>query len=83
MLTYKIINKKYNKLPVKIEEKTLRNKLCVDFIGPYKISRKGEEPLVLKSVTMLVPVTGWFEITQYSNEKSMSKAKLVETTWMV
>ena len=29
------------------------------------------------------PVTGWFEITQYNNNKSMTTENLVETTWLV
>ena len=59
------------------------NKLCVDIIGPYKIRRKGKETLILKSVTMIDPVTGWFEVTQYRDKKEMTIADLVETTWLV
>ena len=36
MSTYKTVNKKSGKLPDKIAEETLWNKLCVDLIGPYK-----------------------------------------------
>ena len=32
---------------------------------------------------MIYPVTGWFEITQYNKNKSMTIADLLETTWMV
>ena len=32
---------------------------------------------------MIDPVTGWFEVTQYRNNKLMKIANLVETTWMV
>ena len=56
------------------------NKLCVDIIGPYKIRRKWKETLILKSVTMIDPVTGWFEVTQYRDKKEMTIANLVETT---
>ena len=62
--------------------KTPWNKLYVDLIGPYKTRRKGKEPLILKAVTMIYPVTGWFEVTQYSNKKAMTIANLVETTWL-
>ena len=58
-------------------------KICVDIIGPYKIRMKGEYNLILKSVTMIEPVTGWFEITQYNNKKVMPIANLVETMWLV
>ena len=36
------INKKYGKLPAKLAEETLWNKLCVDLIGPYRIRIKGK-----------------------------------------
>ena len=32
---------------------------------------------------MIDPVTGWFEVTQYRDKKSMTIANLVETTWLV
>ena len=32
---------------------------------------------------MLDPVTGWFEIMQYNNKKTMKIANLVETMWLV
>ena len=75
--------KKYGALPAKLAEETPWNKLYVDIIGPYKIRRKGKEPLILKSVTMVNPVTGWCEVTQYSDKKAMTIANLVETTWLV
>ena len=55
---------KYSKLPAKLAEETLWNKICVELIGPYKILRKGKEPLILKVITRIDPVTGWFEVTQ-------------------
>ena len=68
--------KKYGKLPAKSAEETPWNKLCVDLIGPYRILRKGKEPLILKSVTMIEPVTGWFEVTQYNDKNAMTIRKL-------
>ena len=70
MPMYKTFNLKNGKLPYKLAEETPWNKLCVDLIGPYIICRKGKEPLILKVVTMIQPVTGWFEVTQYSNKKA-------------
>ena len=32
---------------------------------------------------MIDPVTGWFEKTQYNENKAMNISNLVETTWMV
>ena len=59
------------------------NKLCLDIIGPYKIRKKGRYPIILKTVTIIDPITRWFEITQYNDKKAMTIANLVETTWLV
>ena len=83
MSTYKTVNKKYGKVPAKLAEETTWNKLYVYLIGPYKIRRKGEEPIFLKAVTMIDPATAWFEITQHNDKKAMTVANLVGTTWLV
>ena len=64
-------------------EETPWNKLSVDLIGPYKIHRKGKEPLILKYITIIDYVTGLFEVTQYCDKKEMTIANLVETKWLV
>ena len=71
---------KYSKFPTKLVEETPWNKLCVYLIGPFKIRRIGKETLILKDVTTIDPITGWFEITQYNGKKAMTIMKLVETT---
>ena len=48
-----------------------------------KICIKEKDPLILKSVTMIYPVTWWFEVTQYHDKKVRTIAKLVETKWLV
>ena len=80
---YKTVNKKYCKLPAKLAEEIPWNKLCVDIIVPYKVRRKGRYHLILKSITIIDPVTGWSEIMQYNNKKAMVISILVETTWLV
>ena len=75
--------KKNGKLPAKLAEETPWNKLCVDIIVPYKIYRKGKDTLILKAVTMIDHVTGWFEVTQYSNKKATMTENLVENTWLI
>ena len=57
--------------------------MCVDLIGPYKIYQKGKDHLDLKYVTVIDPVTGQFEITQYNDKKAMTIANLAETKWSV
>ena len=74
---------KYGKSPANLADKTPWNKLSIDLLGPYIIRIKGKEPLILEAVTMIYPVTGWFEVAQYSNKKVMTITSLVETTWLV
>ena len=38
--------------------------------------KNGNEKKNLKTITMIDPVTGWFEITQYNNKRVISLAKL-------
>ena len=57
-------HKKYGHLPEKEAEAQPWDRLCVYIIGPYKIKRKGLEPLICRAVTMIDPATGWFEIQQ-------------------
>ena len=57
--------------------------MCVDIIGPYIKKRKvHKENLNIKAVTMIDPVTVWFEITEYNNTRAISTANLVETAWL-
>ena len=74
--------KKYGLLPPKEAEATPWDKLCVDLIGPYKIQRKGKKDLICKCVTMIDPATGWFEIQQYDDKKSVTVANIVEQEWL-
>ena len=77
----KLSNKKYRKLPAKLSEEIPWNKLCVDLIVPYILLQKGKrENLNIKSVTMIDPVTGWFEVVQYDDKRGITIANLVETT---
>ena len=69
-------------MPAKLSEEKPWNKLCDDLIVPYKICRKWKEPVILKAVTMIDPVTGWSEINLYNDKKAMIIANLVETTWI-
>ena len=48
-----------------------------------QMRRKGKYCLILKAVTMIHSVTGWFEMTQYRDKKSMTISNLVETAWLV
>ena len=37
----------------------------------------------MKTATIIDPVTGWFDITQYNDNKAMKIENLVETMWLI
>ena len=45
-------------------------------MGPYKIHRKSTEYLIIRDITTIYPVIGWFEITEYNDKKAMKIANL-------
>ena len=73
--------KKYGWLPPKEAEAIPWDRMCIDLIGPYKIKRKGRKQLICKCVTMIDPATGWFEIHQFDDKKSMTIANIAEQEW--
>jgi transposase InsO family protein len=76
-------HKKYGHLPEKEAEAMPWDKMCIDLIGPYVIRRKGKskKDLVCKCVTMIDPATGWFEIHQYNDKRSVTVANIAEQEW--
>ena len=67
--------KKCGRLPAKLSEEILWNKLYVDLIGPYVIRLKGKkENLHLKAVTSIDPVPGWFENVCYDDKIAITIA---------
>ena len=77
----KLTIQKYGKLPPKEAESEPWFTLCVDLIGPYKIARQGQSDLVLWCLTMIDPVTGWFEMAQITNKTAANVADVAEKTW--
>ena len=73
--------KKYGWLPPKEAEAIPWDKLCIDLIGPYRIRRKGQPDLICRCVTMIDPATGWFEIHQYDDKRSITVANIAEQEW--
>ena len=75
---------KYGKLPHKEVEAKPWGILCVDMIGPYKISyaTRKETILELWAVTMIDQATGWFKIVQVENKESHTVAEVVEQAWL-
>ena len=79
----KLQRKKYGHLPEKKAEYKPWERLCVDLIGPYKVkTKRGRKLPELKCVTMIDPATGWFEIKQYDDKKSITVANIVEQEWL-
>ena len=61
---------KYGLFPAKEAESISWDLLLLDLIEPYRIIREGhDDPLILKSITMVDPMTGWYEIVWYNNKK--------------
>ena len=77
---------KYGQLPPKEAEIIPWDVLCVDLIGPYKITRKhmpkNQQELILHCLTMIDPATGWFEIVPIRNKTAIEIANKAEMTWM-
>ena len=48
-----------------------------------KVHRKVQNyDLIVKAVTIINPITGWFKITQYGYRKIITIVKLLQTTWL-
>jgi hypothetical protein len=78
------IHKNFGLWPEKDAEAMPWDRLCVDLIGPYEIKSKvkGFKFPPLKAITMINPATGWFEIKQYDDKKSIKVANIVEQEWL-
>ena len=72
---------KYGYLPPKEAEAVIWDKMCIDLIGPYKSHRKGQPDLECKCIPRIAPASGWFEIHQYDNKKSITVANIAEHEW--
>ena len=67
--------------PPKEAEAIPWDKLCIDLIGPYKISRKDKEDLVCKACTFIDLATGWFEIAQINDKRADTVANVADQEW--
>jgi hypothetical protein len=73
--------KKYGLLPPNGAESEPWDRMCIDLIGPYTINKKKKKNLICKCVTMIDPATGWFEIHQYDDKRSITVANISEQEW--
>jgi transposase InsO family protein len=76
--------KKYGHLPPKEAESIPWDRLCIDLIGPYTIVRKNKskQSLVLWALTMIDPVTGWFEMREIKTKQADYIANVLEQAWL-
>ena len=55
----------------------------LDIISPYKIRREvHDNTIILKSLTIIDPKNGWFEIVQYKDKHAATIENLLEQTWL-
>ena len=57
-------SQKYRHVPPKLVIKTCWEALCVDLISPYTLNDKDGSSIDFMCLTMIDPVTSWFEIKE-------------------
>ncbi|CAJ1959749.1 unnamed protein product [Cylindrotheca closterium] len=72
---------KYGKLPVKEFTYKPWNTICVDLIGPYTVSTKDGKDIKLHAMTICDPATGWFEIVEIDDKKSLTTSTMLDRVW--
>ena len=56
--------------------------LHIDLYGPKTIKREDGTELEFKVVTMIDPVTGWFEMASYDDKMPETITNILETVWL-
>ena len=78
--------KKYGLLPAKEAEVMPWKRVNVDLIGPYKIKNVNDptkvKPRELRALTMIDPVTGWFEIKAINKPDASTVMDAFYEAWM-
>jgi hypothetical protein len=83
-----LMKAKYRKLghlPEKNAEEIPWERLCIDLIGPYKVGNEKKPKTIarLHCLTMINPVTGWFEIAEIPEKTADEVINILEMTWLV
>ena len=73
--------KKYGHLPAKKAETTPWKRVNVDLVGPYTIRTKKKEHS-FRAMTMIDPVTSWFEIATINTKSSEEAQRIFDATWL-
>ena len=74
--------KKYGHLPEKQVETTPWEVVHIDLYGPKTIKRNNGPDLEFKVVTMIDPVTGWFEMHSFDDKQPETILNILETQWL-
>ena len=73
--------KKYGLLPAKAAEVIPWKRVNVDLVGPYTVkTKKGR--FTLNALTMIDPVTGWFEIAPLAKRNAYEVQKAFDSYWL-
>jgi hypothetical protein len=76
--------KRLGHLPAKTPEEIPWERLCIDLIGPYKVGNaKKNDETTLHCLTMIDPVTGWFEIAEVPKKSADVVINVLDQTWLV
>jgi RNase H-like domain found in reverse transcriptase/Integrase zinc binding domain len=80
------VQRSFGHLPPKKAEEGPWETLCINLIGPYLIkgqTQKQQDPdLTLHCLTMIDPVTGWFEIAEIPAKQADIIMNVLEFTWL-
>ena len=72
---------KYGHLPPKEAETIPWKRVNVDLIGPYTVG-KDKNKHELRYMTMIDPVTGWFEIARIKSTSSEEAQRIFDSMWL-
>ena len=78
---FKKQRKKYGHLPAKEVEELPWSRVNVDLIGPYVV-RTLTTTHTLRALTMIDPVTNWFEVTAILGRRADTVTEALHNTWL-
>ena len=61
-------NIKYGYLSAKEADVNVQDVLCIDLIGPYTFKQPNNKAQTLWALTMIDPITGWFDMTEINTK---------------
>jgi hypothetical protein len=54
----------------------------IDLIGPYKVKSNDGKKYVLRALTMVDPVTRWFEVVRIRHPTAKETMEAFDNTWL-